>query len=55
MRLVNHEFEANVSEYLFKYVVVPFRPEIYGIASEPSTSHSSILLQDKGMRIFQGI
>ncbi|KAM0128962.1 hypothetical protein ACHAO1_008739 [Botrytis cinerea] len=54
MRLVNHEFEANVSEYLFKYVVVPFRPEIYGIASEPSTSHSSILLQDKGMRIFQG-
>ncbi|TGO41281.1 hypothetical protein BHYA_0024g00600 [Botrytis hyacinthi] len=54
MRLVNHEFEANVSEYLFKYVVVPFRPEIYGISSEPSTSHSSILLQDKGMRIFQG-
>ncbi|THV53918.1 hypothetical protein BGAL_0039g00300 [Botrytis galanthina] len=53
MRLVNHEFEANVSEYLFKYVVVPFRPEIYGITSEPSTSHSSILLQDKGMRIFQ--
>ncbi|KAF7948862.1 hypothetical protein EAE96_008044 [Botrytis aclada] len=54
MRLVNHEFEANVSEYLFKYVVVPFRPEIYGITSEPSTSHSPILLQDKGMRIFQG-
>ncbi|TGO88001.1 hypothetical protein BPOR_0190g00060 [Botrytis porri] len=53
MRLVNREFEANVSEYLFKYVVVPFRPEIYGITSEPSTSHSSILLQDKGMRIFQ--
>lgn len=54
MRLVSREFEANVSEYLFKYVVVPFRPEIYGILSEPSTSQSSIMLQDKGMRIFQG-
>ncbi|ESZ93505.1 hypothetical protein SBOR_6108 [Sclerotinia borealis F-4128] len=54
MRLVNHEFEANVSGYLFKYAVVPFRPEIYGITSEPSTCQSSIMLQDKGMRIFQG-
>ncbi|QSZ34794.1 hypothetical protein DSL72_007652 [Monilinia vaccinii-corymbosi] len=54
MRLVNREFEANVSEHLFKYVVVPFRPEIYGILSEPSTFQSSIMLQDKGMRIFQG-
>ncbi|KAJ8065724.1 hypothetical protein OCU04_006394 [Sclerotinia nivalis] len=54
MRLVNREFEAKVSEYLFKYVVVPFRPEIYGINSEPSNPQSSIMLQDKGMRIFQG-
>ncbi|CAD6456595.1 41a908c4-5a8f-4477-a9a3-338a88304556-CDS [Sclerotinia trifoliorum] len=54
MRLVNREFEAKVSEYLFKYVVVPFRPEIYGINSEPSNPQSSVMLQDKGMRIFQG-
>lgn len=54
MRLVNREFEAKVSEYLFKYVVVPFRPEIYGINSEPPNPQSSVMLQDKGMRIFQG-
>lgn len=65
MRLVNKEFEEKVSEYLFKVVVVPFKPEIYGIA--PESSHGGILengasdslqgavmLQDKGMRVFQG-
>lgn len=31
MRLVNHEFEAKVSNRLFRRVVVPFRPEIYGL------------------------
>ena len=30
MRLVNHEFEKKVSNTLFRRVVVPFRPEIYG-------------------------
>ncbi|KAF4635337.1 hypothetical protein G7Y89_g2764 [Cudoniella acicularis] len=63
MRLVNKEFEEKVSEYLFKVVVVPFKPEIYGINSESSLSRASeardmpqgaVMLQDKGMRVFQG-
>lgn len=68
MRLVNKEFEAKVSEFLFRVVVVPFKSEIYGIAPEPSlgalagstevpvlnTGQASIALQDKGMRVFQG-
>ena len=59
MRLVNKEFEEKVSEYLFKVVVVPFKPEIYGIAPEPLQSGSdtlqgAVMLQDKGMRVFQG-
>ncbi|TVY34650.1 hypothetical protein LSUB1_G006148 [Lachnellula subtilissima] len=38
-------------------VVVPFKPEIYGINPEPALSGSlqgSVMLQDKGMRVFQG-
>ena len=31
MRLVNHEFEKKVSRVAFETVVVPFRPEIYGM------------------------
>ena len=31
MRLVCKEFEVNVSSMLFQFVVVPFRPEIYGM------------------------
>ena len=65
MRLVNREFEEKVSEYLFRVVVVPFKPEIYGITPEPTLSgipepstnnmiHGSVMLQDKGMRVFQG-
>ena len=65
MRLVNREFERKVSEYLFRVVVVPFRPEIYGIHPEPlqgqeveaieeDVRRGSIMLQDKGMRVFEG-
>jgi hypothetical protein len=62
MRLVNHEFEKGVCAYLFRSVVVPFRPELYSVPAAPplglsasSTKNaSSILLPDKGMRIFQG-
>jgi len=65
MRLVNKEFEEKVSEYLFRVVVVPFKPEIYGITPEPTPAdfadgrthdmvHGSVMLQDKGMRVFQG-
>jgi len=58
MRLVNKEFEEKVSEYLFRVVVVPFKPEIYGITPEPSHAsqarQGSVMLQDKGMRVFQG-
>ncbi|KAF8848749.1 hypothetical protein BDZ45DRAFT_605445 [Acephala macrosclerotiorum] len=58
LRLVNKEFDQKVSEALFRVVVVPFRPEIYGITPEPILSNEalqgSIMLQDKGMRVFQG-
>ncbi|RDL39285.1 uncharacterized protein BP5553_03625 [Venustampulla echinocandica] len=65
MRLVNKEFEEKVSEYLFKAVVVPFSPELYGIATNPSLGGDSeatdckpppgsVMLQDKGMRVFEG-
>lgn len=57
MRLVNKEFEEKVSEYLFRVVVVPFKPEIYGINPEPALSgalQGAVMLQDKGMRVFQG-
>ena len=61
MRLVNKEFDQKVAEFLFRIVVVPFRPEIYGITQERKVVmganevvQSSILLQDRGMRVFQG-
>ena len=67
MRCVNREFENKVSAYLFGVVVVPFKPEIYGIAPEPKLGslidaqirtnemlQGAVLLQDKGMRVFQG-
>jgi hypothetical protein len=67
MRCVNKEFENKVSAYLFKVVVVPFKPEIYGITPEPTLAgitdvqrraneilQGSVMLQDKGMRVFQG-
>ena len=67
MRCVNKEFENKVSAYLFKVVVVPFKPEIYGITPEPILAgitdaqtraneilQGSVMLQDKGMRVFQG-
>ena len=67
MRGVNKEFENKVSAYLFRVVVVPFKPEIYGITPEPTLAgiaeartranemlQGSVMLQDKGMRVFQG-
>jgi hypothetical protein len=67
MRLVNKEFDKSVSGYLFKTVVVPFKPEIYGILPEPRLAgiadaqnranemlQGSVMVQDKGMRVFQG-
>jgi hypothetical protein len=56
MRLVSKEFDNMVCQALFRVVVVPFRPEIYGIASdtENALAHSSVMLQDQGMRVFQG-
>lgn len=58
MRLVNKEFDQKVSEALFRSVVVPFRPEIYGITPETTSSNDvvqqSIMVQDQGMRVFQG-
>ncbi|KAL8824430.1 MAG: hypothetical protein Q9191_005061 [Dirinaria sp. TL-2023a] len=32
MRLVNHEFEKKISGYVFKSVVVPFKPDLYGMS-----------------------
>lgn len=65
MRMVNKEFEKKVSSTFFQVVVVPFRPEIYGIAPDPPLGGSrpgredempqgAIMLQDKGMRVFHG-
>lgn len=60
MRLVNKEFEEKISTYLFRTVVVPFRPEIYGISGEQSQdggldgTYVNVMLRDKGMRVFQG-
>jgi hypothetical protein len=60
MRLVNKEFENKVSRALFRVVVVPFKPEIYGIAPGPQEARTagmvqgSVMLQDKGMKVFQG-
>lgn len=56
MRLVCREFDNKICQALFRVVVVPFRPEIYGIASETENAlmQSSVMLQDQGMRVFQG-
>lgn len=58
VRLVNREFESKVAQALFNVVVVPFRPEIYGIAPDTTSandgSQGSVMLQDKGMRVFEG-
>lgn len=59
MRLVNHEFEEKVSALFFRTVVVPFRPEIYGITEctgevSKVVPGPAVMLQDKGMRVFQG-
>ena len=39
MRFVNHHFEQSVSEVIFRTVVVPFRPEIYGMVMASRASH----------------
>ncbi len=62
MRLVNREFELKVSDNLFRAVVVPFHPELYGIhdsfnqLNEPTSRNDSgaVMLRDKGMRVFEG-
>lgn len=56
MRLVNHEFDSKICQVLFKVVVVPFKSEIYGIAldTENALMPNSVMLQDQGMRVFQG-
>ena len=59
LRLVSKEFDQKVAEFLFKSVVVPFRHEIYGITPESPSSKdekapASVMLPDKGMRVFQG-
>lgn len=56
MRLVNHEFDRNICQVLFKVVVVPFGSEIYGIAldTENALLPNSVMLRDEGMRVFQG-
>ena len=33
MRLVNHEFEFNISSRVFQSVAVPFEPDIYGMTN----------------------
>jgi hypothetical protein len=59
LRLVNKEFDLKVVQVLFKVVVVPFRPEIYGITPETTPTNDgpqgSVMLQDQGMRVFQGL
>lgn len=56
MRLVCKEFDRNICQALFRVVVVPFRPEIYGISSDVGCEPQarSVMLQDKGMRVFEG-
>ncbi len=50
MRLVNHEFERKVSCFVFRSVVVPFRPKIYGStkASTEQSSPPSLDIKGKG-------
>lgn len=48
MRLVNHEFENKVSNTLFHTVVVPFRPEIYGMMIHNRKPRKSLVVDVKG-------
>lgn len=48
MRLVNHEFEAKVSNKLFRRVVVPFRPEIYGLIVKKDKPVEVVDVKGKG-------
>ncbi len=48
MRLVNHEFEKRVSSVAFKTVVVPFRPEIYGMMIHDSKAKKPAITDIKG-------
>ena len=41
MRLVNHEFEKKISGRIFRSVVVPFQPDIYGM-SETETARIAL-------------
>ncbi|KAG9247825.1 hypothetical protein BJ878DRAFT_128899 [Calycina marina] len=55
MRLVNKAFEVYVTPYLYRQVVVPFKSELYGIISEEGEeSAQGVMLQDVGMRVFEG-
>ncbi|MCJ1274630.1 hypothetical protein MMC21_002427 [Puttea exsequens] len=48
MRLVNREFEAKVSNPLFRRVVVPFRPEIYGLLVHKDLPVQTVDIKGKG-------
>lgn len=50
MRLVNHEFENKISNILFNTVVVPFRPEIYGMMIQNSSPPMTTIVDVKGKR-----
>lgn len=54
MRLVNKEFETKVSQYLFKVVVLPFRPQMYDIGIKDMRDLDPATLQSQGIKIFQG-
>lgn len=47
LRLVNRHFEQSVSECVFRTVVVPFRPEIYGMVMASRESHQPQHIQGK--------
>ena len=51
MRLVCQHFEKNVSSSLFKVVVVPFRPEIYGLMIGSYQPHRASDSKGKGKMI----
>lgn len=48
MRLVNHEFERQISNIQFNKVVVPFRPEIYDIIDPRGPLLKTIDVKGKG-------
>lgn len=51
LRLVNHHFEQSISECVFRTVVVPFRPEIYGMVMASRESHQPQIVQGKGKAV----